>query len=166
MNSACFLLVEDSEEDILLIRRSFARGRILNPLQVVRGGEQAIAYLEGKDQFADRNQFPMPALILLDLRMPGTDGFAVLSWLKQHPELDFLRVVVLSSSDSMRDVSAAYALGAKSFLIKPLDFERFVEFSAALSGCWCWLESAPGNPPVPLAPSDTEFFRRIKGASR
>jgi DNA-binding NarL/FixJ family response regulator len=75
--------------------------------------------------------------------MPEVSGFEVLKWIRQHPNLRDLRVVVLSGSEDMRDVDAAYKLGANSFLIKPADFERFVEISQALSGYWIWMDAAP-----------------------
>lgn len=141
--SACFLLVEDREEDIVLVRRSFVRAKVLNPLQVVTSGAQAIAYLSGTGLYTDRLAFPMPSLVLLDLQMPGIDGFAVLKWIRQREALKELHVVILSSSDAMRDVSAAYRMGANSFLIKPIDFERFVEISQALGGFWLWHPHLP-----------------------
>lgn len=157
------LLVEDQENDSLLIRRAFTKSRVLNPVQVVRNGEQAIAYLQGKGPFANRGEYPMPSLVLLDIKMPGIDGFEVLRWIRQESSLPNLRVVMLTSSDEIRDVSLAYKLGANSFLVKPLDFERFVEITAALSGYWLWLDRAPENllPPETKPTSDTEILRRI-----
>ena len=75
--------------------------------------------------------------------MPGIDGFDVLRWIRQQPGLSALRVVVLTSSDHMRDVNEAYQLGANSFLVKPLEFERFVDMSAAINGYWLWLSKTP-----------------------
>jgi len=150
---AVFLLVEDSGDDVLLIRRAFVKAKVLNPLQVARNGEDAIAYLAGTGKYFNRAEFPLPALVLLDLKMPGLNGFDVLRWVRQQPTLRALRVVILSSSDDMRDVNSAYQLGANSFLIKPVDFERFVEISLALNGYWLWLSQAPdvSRPPVPQA---------------
>jgi CheY-like chemotaxis protein len=141
-NDANFLLVEDNEDDVLLVCRAFNKAKILNPLHVVRNGEQSVAYLSGFGRYADRNQHPLPSVVLLDLKMPGMDGFDVLRWIRQQQVFQKLRVVVLSSSDLMPDVSRAYKLGANSFLIKPVDFERFVEISQALSGSWVWLNPA------------------------
>jgi CheY-like chemotaxis protein len=140
---AIFLLVEDDDNDASLIRRAFVKGNILNPLQVVRNGEQAIEYLSGAGRFANRVEYPLPALVLLDLKMPGIDGFEVMRWIRQQPGLKALRVVVLTSSDDIRDVNQAYQLGANSFLVKPVDFDRFVEISQALRGYWVWLDQAP-----------------------
>ncbi len=140
---ALFLLIEDNEDDVALIRRSFLKGNILNPLQVTRTGDEAIAYLKGEGVYANRAEYPLPALVLLDLKMPGKDGFEVLAWIRQQPTLRALRVVVLTSSNEMRDVNRAYQLGANSFLLKPVDFERFVDISQALAGYWLWMNKAP-----------------------
>src|SRR5260221_11490292 len=142
-DQALFLLVEDSETDAILIRRAFIKGNIINPLQVVTNGDRAIAYLKGEGPFANRAEYPLPELVLLDLKLPGIDGFQVLRWIRQQPELKALRVVVLTSSDRIQDVNLAYQLGANSFLVKPVDFERFVEISQALKGYWIWLSKAP-----------------------
>lgn len=142
-DQALFLLVEDAETDAILIRRAFIKGNIVNPLQLVTSGDQAIAYLKGEGTFANRAEYPLPELVLLDLKLPGIDGFQVLRWIRQQPELKALRVVVLTSSDRIQDVNLAYQLGANSFLVKPVDFERFVEISQALKGYWLWLSKAP-----------------------
>jgi CheY-like chemotaxis protein len=150
-DQALFLLVEDSETDAILIRRAFVKGNIVNPLQVVTNGDQALAYLKGEGPFANRAEYPLPELVLLDLKLPGIDGFQVLRWIRQQPALKALRVVVLTSSDRIQDVNLAYQLGANSFLVKPVDFERFVEISQALKGYWLWLSRAPEvQRPIPL----------------
>lgn len=152
---ALFLLVEDREDDVLLIKRAFAKANVLNPLHVVSSGEEAIAYLQGVGKYRKRGEFPLPALVLLDIKMPGLDGFQVLEWIRADPDLRALRVVILTSSDDMHDVSRAYKLGANSFLIKPIDFERFVEISQALAGYWIWMDQAP-EVARPATPDDAE----------
>ena len=89
------LLVEDNEEDVILLRRAFLRARVLNPLLVVRDGEEAIYYLEGSGRYANRMEFPSPSVVLLDLNLPGIGGFDVLRWVRNQPGLRKLRVVVL-----------------------------------------------------------------------
>jgi CheY-like chemotaxis protein len=160
-SQAVFLLVEDSEDDVLLIQRAFARANVLNPLHIVRGGAEALEYLAGTGRYANREEFPLPAIVLLDLKMPGVDGFEVLRWIRLQPGLKALRVVVLSSSDDMRDVTLAYQLGANSFLIKPVDFERFVEISQAISGYWLWMNQAPEvfRPPRPNVVGESRNLR-------
>ena len=126
------LLVEDNQDDVLLIRREFQRARLINPLQVVSRGPQAIAYLTGSGPYCDRNQYPFPALVLLDINMPGSDGFAVLKWIRRQPGFARLCVVVLSSSDEMRDVNLAIQLGADSFFVKPLECRSLSELWQAV----------------------------------
>src|SRR6516225_8524692 len=104
-DQALFLLVEDDSGDALLIRRAFVQAKVLNPVQVVSSGEEAIAYLSGTGRYANRAEFPLPELVLLDLKMPGIDGFEVLRWIRAQPGIRGMRVVVLSGSDEMRDVN-------------------------------------------------------------
>lgn len=137
------LLVEDREDDVLLLRRSFRKAGINNPLQVANNGEEALNYLAGTGKYANRLEFPLPELVLLDLKMPRIDGFEVLRWIRSRRELSGMRVVVLSSSESIRDVNLAYALGANSFLVKPGDFNEFVELSGFISDYWFVLSKAP-----------------------
>src|SRR4029077_20868417 len=103
-------------------------------------------YLSGEGKYANRAAYALPSVVLLDLNMPGIDGFEVLRWIRQQPGIKDLRVVVLSGSDAMRDVNLAYQLGANSFLIKPMDFDRFGEISQALGGFWLWMSAAPETP--------------------
>ena len=130
------LLVEDRDDDISLIQKAFAKAGVLNPVQIVRDGEEAIAYLRGEGKFGNRAEFPLPSLMLLDLKMPRVDGFEVLKWLRQQPGLIALRVVVLTSSDAIRDVNTAYRLGANSFMVKPMDFDDVVQMSRFLTHYW------------------------------
>ena len=140
---ALFLVVEDNDDHALLIRRAFSKSKVVNPLQVVRTGEDAIAYLEGTGRFSNRDEFPLPAIVLLDLKLIGLDGFDVLRWIRGRPEFRSLRVVVLTSSSEIRDVNLAYQLGANSFLVKPVDFEDFLRVTQALQGYWLWTDKAP-----------------------
>src|SRR5947209_7299404 len=142
-DQALFLIVEDNEDHVVLIRRAFSKSKVLNPIQVVRNGEDAIAYLRGVGPFSNRAEFPLPGVILLDLKMAGMDGFDVLRWIRSQPELRPIRVVVLTSSSEIRDVNLAYQLGANSFLVKPVDFEDFVRVTQALQGYWLWTDKAP-----------------------
>jgi len=126
-SSPSILLVEDNQDDVLLIRRGFERAGISNPIQIVSRGPQAIAYLNGSGLYCDRTKYPLPALVLLDLNMPGSDGFAVLKWIRRQSAFTHLCVVVLSASDAMRDVNLAHHLGANLFLVKPLEFWNAAE---------------------------------------
>lgn len=136
-------MVEDNSDDALLLRLTFNKARIVNPVHVVSGGEEAVSYLNGTGKYHNRAEFPQPQLVLLDLNMPGMGGLQLLRWIRQDRELCKLRVIVLSGSDASRDVSDAYAAGANSYLVKPGDLERFVEISKALSGYWVWVDKAP-----------------------
>jgi CheY-like chemotaxis protein len=142
-DTGVILLVEDRADDVELIRRGLRRGRVKNPIQVVRDGEEAISYLRGEGKFSNRAEFPLPALVLLDLKLPGMDGFEVLQWVRSEPGLSGLRVIVLSSSEQIRDVNRAYELGANSFLLKPLDFEQFVATGELINQYWLRSDRAP-----------------------
>jgi CheY-like chemotaxis protein len=137
------MLVEDDENDITLIRRAFAQANVLNPLMVLKNAEEANAYFLGLGPYKNRSEFPLPSLVLLDLKLPGMSGLEFLKWLREQPEFGRTRVVVLTASNLTKDVNTAYQLGANSFLVKPVDFEKFVEISAALKGYWLWLDQAP-----------------------
>src|SRR5713226_1756457 len=105
------LLAEDNEEDVTLIRRAFEQTNTRHPVHAVRDGDEAIHYLAGEGIYADRAQYPFPALFLLDLRMPGKDGLAVLRWLNEHPDIPRkLPVVVLSSLELPEETQLAYAM--------------------------------------------------------
>jgi len=137
------LLVEDSEDDVLLIRRAFARAKLHDALQVVRNGEDALAYLRGEGRYSNRSEYPLPDLVLLDIKLPGKDGFEVLECIRRQPGFGTLRVVVLTSSDSIRDVNRAYQLGANSFVVKPVDSDDFVSTVQAIQGFWLWMSESP-----------------------
>jgi CheY-like chemotaxis protein len=143
IESAVILLAEDDENQVMLMRRVFKQAHLLNPVHVVSNGEETIAYLKGADQYANRAEYPLPSLLLLDLKMPRKNGFEVLKWIREQPNLRSLRVIVLTSSDDIADVNRAYQLGANSFLVKPGDFEKFVSVIQTLQGYWLWMSEAP-----------------------
>ena len=140
---AVILIAEDSEDDMALIRLAFLKGKLINPIQFVRNGEEAIAYLKGEGPYANRVEYPLPCLVLLDLKMPRKNGFEVLEWIRQQPGMNGLRVVVLTTSQEIRDVNQAYQLGANSFLVKPTDLHDFVAMTRALAGYWLWMSQMP-----------------------
>jgi CheY-like chemotaxis protein len=113
------LLAEDHPDDVFLMRRALAKSGLANPMAVASGGLDVIHYLEGDGQYADRQRYPLPSLLLLDLKMPCVDGFDVLDWLLVHPQFDQLPVVVLSNSDLEPDVEKATRLGADDYYLKP-----------------------------------------------
>jgi CheY-like chemotaxis protein len=147
-----FLLVEDNDNDIALIRRAFENAQVVNPLVVVRNGEEAMAYFMGIGAYKNRSEFPLPSLVLLDLKLPGMSGIDFLKWLREQRGMRTTRVVVLTSSNLTRDVNEAYQAGANSFLVKPTDFETFVQVTSALSGYWIWTDKPPQTERPPGTP--------------
>ena len=126
------LLVENNQDDILLILRAFQRAGVTRRIQAVTSGMHALAYLQGTHPYDDREKYPVPALVLLDIKMPGMDGFEVLEWIRRQWEFFQLCVVMLTSSDHISDANRAYHLGANSFLVKPLDFQNAAELARSL----------------------------------
>lgn len=137
------LLVEDSHNDILLLQRAHKMAKMNGQLQVVKDGEQAVAYLSGRNSYVDRDQHPLPTLILLDLKLPRKSGFEVLEWLRSQPVLKRLPVVVLTSSAQASDVNRAYELGANSYMVKPVRFDSLVNMLKALDLYWNTLNEKP-----------------------
>jgi CheY-like chemotaxis protein len=125
MRVSNILVAEDLDEDVLFLKTAFVRAGVNVPLRFVRNGQKAIQYLKGEEEFANRSDFPMPNLLLLDLKMPRLNGFDVLEWLRLQPDLRRLLVVVLTSSGLAADVNRAYDLGANSYLLKPSGWDEF-----------------------------------------
>ncbi|OGP70048.1 MAG: two-component system response regulator [Deltaproteobacteria bacterium RBG_13_58_19] len=140
------LLVEDDADDALLIQRAFRKAKIANPIQTVSDGDEAVAYLNGAERYGDRRQFPLPVLILLDLKLPRRSGFEVLAWLQSQPGLKRTPVVVLTSSKETMDVNRAYELGANSYLLKPVTFEALQEIMKAINLYWLVFSEMPMPP--------------------
>ena len=143
MGDSAILLVEDDEADILLLRRAFRNAHIVNPLIEVRDGQAAIQYLAGQGDYADRTRYPIPFLVLLDLRLPKLSGFEVIAWLREQPNLANVIVVVLTASDHVPDVTKARDLGANSYLVKPGNFEELVQMVKRIKGRWLLLDRLP-----------------------
>jgi CheY-like chemotaxis protein len=137
------LVVEDDPNDLLLIQRAFGKARILNPLQSVGNGDDAVAYLAGEGPYADREQHPFPVLVLLDLKLPRRSGLEVLQWIRAQAGLKRLPVVVLTSSKEATDVNRAYDLGANSYLVKPVGFDSLLELVKSLEVYWLILNQKP-----------------------
>src|SRR5437879_3731742 len=111
------LIVDDSLNDIFFIRKSLDRAKVACVVQAVTSGAEAQHYLNGQRKYQNRDEYPLPDLVLLDLKMPGMDGFELLQWIREQPGLNLVRVVVLTSSDEIKDVNRAYELGGNSFLM-------------------------------------------------
>jgi CheY-like chemotaxis protein len=148
LNNEFILLVEDDANDVLLIQRAFQKAGLRHVLKVVRDGEQAIAYLSGRGSYANRERFPHPFLVLLDLKMPGTDGFEVLRWAREEPQCKRLLIVVLTSSNLQADVDRAYELGANSYLVKPVEFEEMYHLLQRFEIYWSEINRTPSNPTI------------------
>jgi CheY-like chemotaxis protein len=135
-DQAVILLVEDSVEDALRLRRALDRAEVHNPFFVVRSGEEAREYLEATGRYTTRAEFPLPDLILLDLDLPGVSGLRVLQRIRNDPWLRGLRVIVLTNSDGFHDINSAYELGANAFIVKPKQFEEYPRLLRTLATIW------------------------------
>jgi CheY-like chemotaxis protein len=117
------LLVDDSEDDIYLMRMAFKKAEFNAPLQEVHNGEEAIRYLKGDGIYSDRSLYPLPAVMLLDLNMPMKNGFDVVDWVRAQPSFNRLSIIVLTASSRMEDVERAFDLAANAYLVKPSSME-------------------------------------------
>jgi CheY-like chemotaxis protein len=147
--------VEDQEDDVFFLNRAFKDAGIATPLQVATNGRDAMDYLSGNGRFADRDRFPMPFLILLDLRLPQVMGLEVLKWIRAQPEFRTIIVVVLTSSGAVSDLEKAYALGANAYLVKPSNPWDLRETARKIKEFWLELNHAsplipPGKGNSPL----------------
>ena len=136
MTERTVLYVEDEENDVFIMRYAWKKAGLLNPLQVVGDGEEALAYLAGQGAYANRREYPLPCLVLLDLKLPKLSGFEVLRWIRKQPAIHTLQVVVLSSSNQPLDVHTAHACGANAFLLKPPSANGLVEVAESLKEFW------------------------------
>lgn len=131
---APILLVEDNPADVELALRAFRRRKLANPITVVRDGEEALDYMHRRGAFADGA--PVPGVVLLDLRIPKVDGLEVLRELKQHPVYRHVPVVVLTTSGEHRDVKRSYEMGAASYIVKPVEFDKFQDVVERIDLYW------------------------------
>lgn len=143
LHNCTILLVEDDPSDVFRIQRAFRKANITSPLQVVIDGEQAIHYLSGQDPYHDRESYPLPILVLLDLKLPRRSGFDVLTWLRKESDMKYLPVVVLTSSDQQSDIDQAYAAGANSYLAKPPSPATLLEMVRAIELYWLIFNRSP-----------------------
>jgi len=125
------LVVEDNPIDLELTLRAFSRKKLTNPIQIARDGEEALKFVEKWEQGE-----PTPVVILLDLNMPKVNGLEVLEKIKSHPEFKTIPVVILTTSSESNDLQRAYQLGANSYIVKPVDFEKFLEVAEVIELYW------------------------------
>jgi CheY-like chemotaxis protein len=125
------LLIEDNPMDVDLTRRAFIRHNLANPLEVLRDGQEALDFIA-----AWRAGDPVPSVILLDLKLPKVSGLEVLGAIRAHPYLETVPVVILTSSAEDGDIYKAYSLGANSYVVKPVDFEKFIDVARQIELYW------------------------------
>lgn len=138
------LLVEDDINDIFLVKRAFKMAQLANPLQVVTDGEEATRYLSGQDKYADRDTYPLPKLIVMDIKMPRMTGFEVLEWIKHDGRLRRIPVVIVSSSDRPQDIDRAYELGANAYMVKPVNYRAVERLFESITHYWGLECAKPG----------------------
>jgi len=137
------LLIEDNSTDILLIERAFQHANVANPIRIVRDGDEAVDYLSGKGNYGDRTQYPLPSLILLDLKLPRRHGLEVLGWIKQQDLLKRIPVVILTASQEDIDVDRAYDLGVSSYLVKPVQLDALRKLVETINAYWLRINQFP-----------------------
>ena len=137
------LLVEDNPDDVLFLERAFAATGVAVPLRIVKDAGGAIDYLIGEGKYADRSTYPLPALVLLDLKMPGASGLVVLRWLREQPVLKRLPVVMLTSSAQEEDIAQAFDLGINSYVVKPSGLKQLSEVARQIETYWLSLNHRP-----------------------
>lgn len=136
-------MVDDSADDRFLLRRAFFKAGVLNPIMEAKTGREAIAYLSGDGIYSDRSKYPLPSILLLDLNMPGTDGFGVLQWIRDKFPVGGMLIIVLSRLDEIKSINRAYALGANSFLTKPGNAEELDSLIQAFHDYWMLRNKPP-----------------------
>ena len=138
------LLVEDEPNDVFFIQQAMKKAGVVNPIRVASDGQQAIDYFEGAGKFANREEFPLPCLVLLDLKLPYVMGLDVLKWIRQQPGLPVV-VVILSSSKQEEDIATAYRLGANGYLVKPPDVGKLLDMAKSIKDFWLTQNTPPAR---------------------
>jgi CheY-like chemotaxis protein len=138
--SPTILLVDDDPNDLFLLEMAFGAAGLSAKIQPTMGGREAIAYLSGHGQYADRTQYELPDFIITDLKMPGADGFAVLEFIKTRPELAVIPTIVFSGSSDNDDIKKSHWLGAASYHVKPSDPSQLRSLVQALHRYWITCE--------------------------
>ena len=146
------LAAEDEESDRMILGLAFERAKLPRPLVIVRDGHYAVEYLRGEGQYADRSAHPLPALIVLDLKMPRMNGFDVLAWLATQPEFKQIPVVMLSSSGDELDMKKARQLGAREYFVKPHSLDELIKIAHQMGTQWLTPRASHlDNNPAPSA---------------
>jgi CheY-like chemotaxis protein len=140
------LLAEDDDNDVMLLKMAFGKAGLASKLHRVKDGLEAIQYLKGDGSYADRESHPFPSLLMLDLKMPGKNGFEVLEWIRGQPAIKWLIVTVLTASKDHADIWRAYDLGANSYLVKPSTQAALERMSRTINEYWVEMNLAPPCP--------------------
>ena len=143
MNNKPILLVEDNPSDIDLTKRAFVKGNIQNEIIVVEDGQEALDFIFCKGQYVHREKDQLPALVLLDLKLPKVDGLEVLKKIRSAEKIRRLPVIVLTSSKEEQDIATSYDLGANSYIRKPVDFTQFASAIQSLGNYWLVINEQP-----------------------
>jgi CheY-like chemotaxis protein len=130
------LAAEDEESDRMIMDLAFLKAKLSHPLFIVRDGQEAVDYLTGKGRYADRSAHALPALVVVDLKMPRMNGFDVLAWLAMQPDFKDIPAVVLSASSDESDMAKARQLGAREYFVKPHGFEKLIEIAEQMQARW------------------------------
>jgi len=136
------LLVEDNSDDEILTIRALKKNNLVNDIDVARDGAEALDYLLGTNEDGTY-KFPLPTLVILDLKLPKIDGIEVLKQLRSNNRTKFIPIVVLTSSKEQQDIAASYGFGANSFIRKPVDFVQFIEVASKIGVYWLALNESP-----------------------
>jgi len=145
MNEKTILLVEDNPDDVALTLRAFEKNKMKNKIVIAGDGEEALEYIFCKGKFEGRTPQDLPAMVLLDLKLPKLDGFEVLKEIRKDENTKFLPVIILTSSNEERDMVYGYLLGANSFIQKPVDFKKFSEAIKTITVFWTHINKTPKN---------------------
>ena len=150
------LQVEDDDNDVMFLKLALESAGVTVPLRIAVDGQEAIDYLSGTAPFTDRQAYPEPSLVLLDLRIPKIPGLEVLKWIRKQPALKKIPVLVLTSSDAKRDIEDAYRLGANSYFVKPINPRDLLEIVEHIRDYWL----NPSRKKLEVPDSLSRFLKR------
>ena len=139
------LIAEDNEDDVYILQYALKKAGLTNPVQICCDGLEVIRYLRAEGVYANRDEFPFPRLLVLDLKMPGLTGFEVLRWRRDHPDCSVIPCIVLSTSRETSDIVQSYELGANAYFTKPGDIDELANLFRRVDQFW----SASELPPLP-----------------
>lgn len=130
------LLVEDDENDAELVQLAFKKNNILNPVQWAKDGLDAVAYLNGQGAYADRQTYPFPEVLIIDLKMPRMGGLELLAWIREHPEYRVIPTIIMTASRLDADIEKAYSLGANTYMVKPATLDELAKMVKLAHEYW------------------------------